>query len=102
MKYASLDHFFTILGNKQRVSLLQLLGRDGPKSVSAITKALESDQSAVSHNLKRLLLCHFVTVQQVGKERIYSINEDTVKPLFELIDKHVSKYCAENCKHGEK
>ncbi len=102
MKYASFDHFFTILGNKQRVKLLQLLSNEGPKSVSAITKALKSDQSAISHNLKRLLLCHFVTVQQVGKERIYSINEDTVKPLFDQIDKHVKKYCAENCKHWER
>jgi len=91
-----------ILGNKQRVRLLQLLSHEGPKSVTAITKALKSDQSAVSHNLKRLLLCHFVTVQQDGKERIYSINEDTVKPLFEQIDKHVSKYCLDDCRHWER
>jgi len=102
MKYTSFDHFFMILSNKQRVRLLQLLSREGPKSVSAITEALKSDQSAVSHNLKRLLECHFVTVRQAGKERIYSINEDTVKPLFEQIDKHVSKYCADDCKHWER
>ena len=102
MKYTSFDHFFTILGNKQRVRLLQLLSHEGPKSVSAITKALKSDQPAISHNLKQLLLCHFVTVQQKGKERIYSINEDTVKPLFEQIDKHVSTYCVDDCKHWER
>jgi DNA-binding transcriptional ArsR family regulator len=102
MKYTSFDHFFTILGNKQRVRLLQLLSREGPKSVSAITEALKSDQSAVSHALKQLLQCHFVTVRQVGKNRIYSINDDTVKPLFEQIDKHVNKYCADDCKHWER
>lgn len=102
MSYTSFDHFFTILGNKQRVRLLQLLGHAGPKSVSAITEALKSNQSAVSHNLKQLLVCHFVTVRQEGKERIYAINEDTVRPLFELIDKHVNKYCADDCKHKER
>jgi len=102
MRYTSFDHFFTILGNKQRVRLLQLLNKEGPKSVSSITEALKSDQSAVSHNLKQLLECHFVTVQQAGKQRIYSINEDTVKPLFEQIDKHVSKYCVKDCEHWER
>jgi len=99
MKYISFDHFFTILGNKQRVRLLQLLSQEGPKSVSAITETLGADQSAVSHNLKQLLQCHFVTVRPEGKERIYSINEDTVKPLFEQIDRHVSKYCVNDCEH---
>jgi DNA-binding transcriptional ArsR family regulator len=79
-----------------------LLSHEGPMSVSAITKALESDQSAVSHTLKQLLQCHFVTVEQVGKNRIYSINDDTVKPLFEQIDRHVRKYCVKDCEHWER
>ena len=68
-------------------------------SVSAIAGELESEQSAVSHGLKQLLVCHFVNVKQEGKERIYTINEDTVKPLLGQIEHHVEKYCAENCKH---
>jgi DNA-binding transcriptional ArsR family regulator len=102
MKYISFDHFFTILGNRHRVKLLQLLSHEGPMSVSAMTRALKSDQSAVSHTLRQLLECHFVTVEQVGKNRIYSINADTVKPLFEQIDRHVRKYCAKDCEHWER
>lgn len=102
MRYVSFDHFFMVLGNKQRVRLLQLLSKEGPKSVSALTRELNSDQSAVSHNLKQLLLCHFVIVRRDGKERIYSINKKTVKPLLDQIEKHVSEYCVDDCKHWER
>ena len=88
------------LGNKQRVRALQLLNMEGPQSVSAIAKALNAEQSAVSHSLRHLLQCHFVTVRQDGKERIYSINEDTVTPLFKQIRRHVEKYCVEGCDHS--
>lgn len=101
MKYPSFDHFFMTLGNKQRVRILQLLAKEGPLSVTAIAEALDVEQSAASHSLKQLLLCHFVAVTQDGKERIYAINEDTVKPLFEQIGCHVEKYCAKGCEHWE-
>lgn len=99
MKHVSFDHFFMTLGNKQRARILQLLAKEGPKSVSTVAEALKVEQSAVSHSLRQLLLCHFVTVKQEGKERIYAINDDTVKPLFDQIDRHVRKYCVEGCKH---
>ena len=70
-------------------------------SVTAISESLKMEQSAASHSLKQLLFCHFVTVRQDGKERIYSINEDTVEPLFEQIERHVEKYCTEGCEHWE-
>lgn len=89
------------LGNKQRVHIMQLLTKQGPMGVTAISEALKMEQSAVSHSLKQLLLCHFVTVKQEGKERIYTINEDTVKPLFEQIERHVNKYCVKGCEHWE-
>jgi DNA-binding transcriptional ArsR family regulator len=101
MRYISYDHFFTMLANKQRVHILQLLDRRGPLSVSTISDALGVEQSAASHSLKQLLLCHFVTVKPEGKERIYAINEDTIKPLFEQINRHVSKYCVQGCEHWE-
>jgi DNA-binding transcriptional ArsR family regulator len=102
MSYTSFDHFFTVLSNRQRVRILQLLNTEGARSVSEIATALKIEQSAVSHGLKHLLACHFVTVRQKGKERIYAVNEDTVKPLLEQIEKHVRTYCVEGCKHWDK
>lgn len=87
------------LGNKQRVHILQYLAHSGPKNVTEIADRLKIEQSAASHSLKQLLLCHFVTVTQDGKERVYNVNEDTVKPLFEQIEQHVKKYCARGCEH---
>lgn len=68
-------------------------------SVSTITKGLGCEQSAVSHSLRQLLACHFVTVNQSGKERIYAINEDTVHPIFDLIEQHIDRYCVKECEH---
>jgi len=101
MRYPSFDHFFMTLGNKQRVKILQLLNIEGPHSVSSIATALDAEQSAVSHSLKPLLQCHFVTVAQQGKERIYAINKETVAPLFRQIRKHVETYCINDCEHWE-
>jgi len=98
-KYAILDDFFTVLSNRQRVRILQYLGEEGPKNVGQISERLGIQQSAVSHCMQPLRACHFVEVKQRGKERIYTINHDTVKPLFALIDEHVRKYCAKECSH---
>ena len=101
MIYPSFDDFFSVLGNKYRVKILQYLNKEGPKSVSDISKKLQMEQSAVSHALKRLLLCHFVEVKPNGKERVYEINKETIQPLFNLIRKHVETYCAKGCEHWE-
>jgi DNA-binding transcriptional ArsR family regulator len=97
--YAVLDDFFMVLSNRQRVRILQYLVDKGPKNVGQISDRLGIQQSAVSHCLQRLRACHFVEVEQQGKERVYSINHDTVEPLFQLIDQHVRKYCAKECTH---
>lgn len=101
MKYVIFDDFFAVLSNKQRVRILQYLNETGASNVSSISKALEVEQSAVSHCMKRLLDCHFVEVEPQGKERLYRINNKTVKPLFKLIDQHVRSYCVKGCDHWE-
>lgn len=101
MKYVVFDDFFAVLGNKQRVRILQYLNHAGSQSVSDICTALNLEQSAVSHNMKRLSDCHFVEMEPHGKERRYSINTVTVQPLFALIDQHVRSYCSKGCNHWE-
>jgi DNA-binding transcriptional ArsR family regulator len=101
MTYTSFDDFFAVLGNKQRVRIIQYLDKEGSKSVSDISQRLEMEQSAVSHNMKRLLLCHFVEVKREGKERIYAVNVHTIRPLLTLIDRHVQTYCVEKSNRWE-
>lgn len=51
------------------------------------------NQTAVSHDLARLKRCGFVLSEVKGKFRNYKLNEKTIKPLMELIDKHMAQFC---------
>ena len=62
-------------------------------NVSEIVDELGLDQTAVSHDLSRLKKCGFVEVEVNGKFRNYKLNNDTIKPLMDLIDRHMSNYC---------
>lgn len=96
------DHFFYVLSNKHRLRVLLYLIENCPTSVSAIANNLHLEQSVVSHSLRQLLACHFVSVEQSGKERIYTINNQTVRPIFKLINKHISEFCVEQCNHSNR
>lgn len=69
----------------------------GPKSVSEICSLISEEQSKVSHNLRKLMECNFLEVERKGKQRVYSLNKDTIIPILKLVEKHVHKYC-EECK----
>jgi DNA-binding transcriptional ArsR family regulator len=100
MKTTSDYLFFETLATKLRVDIIDSL-KSGPKSVAEICDFVEEDQSKVSHSLKRLKDCHFLNVDQNGKKRIYSLNQDTIVPLLKLVEKHVHKYCIAFCKNEE-
>jgi len=89
--------FFKTLGNQQRIAIILCL-LEQSMSVSEIVNCLNAEQSSVSHNLKRLEKCAFVTVKPNGKQRIYSVNKKTIAPLFSLIEKHSENYCQKLCR----
>ncbi|MBW2983919.1 metalloregulator ArsR/SmtB family transcription factor [Candidatus Woesearchaeota archaeon] len=101
MKCKSYNLFFETISNKTRLKILELL-QSKPMSVTEICKKLSEEQSKVSHNLKKLADCHFLEVEQKGKQRIYSLNKDTIVPLMNLVSKHVEKYCTKPCVRGGK
>lgn len=88
--------FFKTLGNQQRIEIVLCL-LEGDKNVTEIVQCLKAEQSTISHNLKRLLSCSFIAVKPNGKERIYTVNKRTIKPLFGLIQKHSQTYCKDVC-----
>ncbi len=85
--------FFTTLSNPTRLAILELL-REKPRRVTEIVTALKQEQSMISHNLQPLVRCGFVFVEQRWKERIYSLNRETMEPIFEIITRHFNQYCA--------
>ena len=96
MKCESYETFFVNFANKTKLGIITAL-RSMPLNVNAIAKKVNEEQSTVSHNLKKLTDCHVLDVKKVGKERIYSLNKDTVITILKLVEKHVTKQCPGNC-----
>ena len=90
--YDAYKIFFGTLVSESRLRIINLL-RKGKKNVSGIIESLKIDQTIISHDLSRLKKCGFVNVNINGKYREYSLNEETIKPLMTIIDKHMSKNC---------
>jgi len=79
--------------NKTKLAIVMVL-INGPMNVTEIVKKIGEEQSAVSHSLKKLTECHILDVKQKGKERIYSLNKETVMPMLKIVAKHVNKNCS--------
>lgn len=72
--------FFKVLANPTRLAILEIL-REKPRNVTEIAESLKQEQSMISHNLKTLERCRFVFSERKEKQRIYSLNHETVEPL---------------------
>ena len=48
----------------------------------------------ISHNLKLLEKCNFISSEKRGKEKYVTVNLKTVEPLFEIVEKHARDSCA--------
>ena len=96
MKCPSYNKFFETISPKIRVKILEVLKKK-PMCVTDIANSLGEEQCKISHNLKRLMECHLVDVEQRGKKRVYSLNKETMEPLMKLVEKHVRKYCCNDC-----
>lgn len=88
----SYNSFFSNFSNKTNLEIISVL-RTGPSNVKGLVEKTGQEQSAVSHNMKKMLDCRIVDVKRNGKERIYSLNKDTVLPILKLVEVHVSKNC---------
>lgn len=100
MAKISVNNFFGVLGNKQRFDILQTLHKSGEKSVSEICSLTGFEQSAVSHNLRRLLEYHFVDVRCDGRQRVYrAVPNSSVERLISQITEHINKSCQKSCQH---
>jgi DNA-binding transcriptional ArsR family regulator len=84
--------FFTNLANPLKVDIILSL-RDKMKNVTELAAHLDVEQSKVSHALSSLKECKIVNSEQKGKQRIYSLNQETIMPMLKLINKHASKHC---------
>jgi len=92
----SYNDFFMNFANKTKLDIMLVL-KQKPMTVNEITKKINGEQSQVSHNLKKLANCHILNVEQKGRERIYSLNKETVIPILQLVARHVATNCKGKC-----
>ena len=90
--YGAYKIFFRTLVSEPRLRIINLL-RNGKRNVSQIMRETGFDQTSVSHDLARLKRCGFVLSERSGKFIYYKLNEATIKPLMDLIDKHMNHFC---------
>ena len=90
--YDAYKIFFGTLVSESRLKIINFL-RNGKRNVSEIIAGLKMDQTSVSHDLARLKQCGFVASEREGKFIYYRLNQETIKPLMEIIEKHMSKHC---------
>lgn len=102
--YGAYKLFFGTLFSESRLKIINLL-RKGDRNVSDIVSELKAkDRTAISYDLARLKLHGFVKAEVKGKYRFYSLNNETIKPVMDLIDDHMSQYCVHilRAMNGEK
>jgi ArsR family transcriptional regulator len=88
--------FFNNLSNPLRVDIISALKQKN-LSVNELARILKVEQSKLSHALSNLRECNIVKVSIKGKNRIYSLNKETIIPILNIIDKHARSYCKGKC-----
>jgi len=84
--------FFSTLANPTRLAIIEIL-EERPMSVTELVEALGEEQSMVSHNLRHLARCHFVTRERKGKNNVYSLNHATMDPILKAVESHAVDFC---------
>jgi DNA-binding transcriptional ArsR family regulator len=84
--------FFSTLANRTRLAIIDAL-KEGSKTISSVSDALEIEETIVAHNLKLLERLALLCSKGSGKEQLYSLNKEIVEPLSELMAFHTNKYC---------
>jgi len=92
MKCNSYHHFFEVLANQTRFKIIESL-KKSEKCVNEICLDLKEEQSKISHNLKIMLECKILEVKNEGKNRIYFLNKNTIKPILKIVEEHVKNNC---------
>jgi len=86
----SISKLFKVISDPTRLSILLLL-QNQSLSVNKMTKALEMEQSAVSHQLRILKESRLVKAKRVKKEMIYSLDDLHVFSILDQVGRHIQE-----------
>ena len=80
--------FFKILGDNTRVKILFALDHN-EMCVCDISNVLNMTKSSISHQLSYLKDLNIVKSRKSGKEVYYSLDDEHVKEVFEVVISHI-------------
>ena len=89
-KINSLSELFKIFGDPTRLKIINILLNE-EKCVNEISNILNISQSAISHQLKILKTSKLVKYTKKGKEVYYSLFDNRVQKIFELVGEHINE-----------
>lgn len=72
---------FAALAEPRRRAIVEILGRDGERTVTQLVDALGLPQPAVSKHLGALREAGLVDVEPRGRMRVYRLNADAIRPV---------------------
>ena len=87
--------FYKALSDSTRIRIINAL-KECELCVCDIAAILNITKSAVSHQLKYLREMGIVKFKKLGKEVLYSLDDDHVKQIFEISTKHMGECHHEN------
>ena len=83
-------NLFKVLGDKTRTKILATLEK-GELNVSNISVLVGLNISAVSHQLRILRQAKLIKPRKVGKEVVYSLDDDHISQIFKCALEHVKE-----------
>ncbi|MBV6656037.1 MAG: helix-turn-helix transcriptional regulator [Mameliella sp.] len=71
-----------------RLSIIHLLGKQSPLTVTEIHQTLQIEQAAASHHLKILRQADVLKPSRKGRFSYYELADDTFTRVVELLNQH--------------
>jgi DNA-binding transcriptional ArsR family regulator len=90
--------YFSVLGEPMRLRILNLL-RDGEKCVQDLVEVTDTSQANVSKHLKVMLQAGILTRRTKGTLAYYSVEDDLVFELCNLVCDRLASRIEQQAKH---
>jgi DNA-binding transcriptional ArsR family regulator len=87
-EFTNLAEFYKIFGDPTRLKILISL-KEGEISVNDLSKKVNMNQSAVSHQLRILKQARLVKVRRDGKNAFYSFDDEHISLILKLGIEHI-------------
>lgn len=86
-----MTQLFKVLGDMTRLKIMTLLVEKDEMSVEDIVRCMEMEQSAISHQLRKLKSLHVVKSRKNGKYVLYSLDDEHILTLYHLAKEHTNE-----------